>query len=86
MGSELSCTPGKQGGGEEGGAIVLSPFPLLVSPRFLSLREFFSRALLSERLEHANPTVDSLSGLSILRKGSSPAENVGANTRKDYKR
>ena len=33
---------------------VLSPFPPLVSPRFFFLREFFSRALLSERLEQAN--------------------------------
>ena len=87
MGSELSCTPGKQGGeGEEGGARVLSPFPLLVSPRFFSLREFFSLALQSERLEQANPIVDPLFGPSILRKGSSPADNLFANTRKGCKR
>ena len=32
---------------------VLSPFPPLVSPRLFFLPEFFSRALLSERLEQA---------------------------------
>ena len=62
MGSELSCTQGKRGGGGRtgGGARarerdrVLSPLLPLVSPRFCFLREFFSRALLSERLEQAN--------------------------------
>lgn len=33
---------------------VLSPFPPLVSPGFFFLRKFFSRALLSERLEQAS--------------------------------
>ena len=39
---------------------VLSPFPPLVSPRFFFLPEFFSRALLSERLEQATsvPNLD----------------------------
>ena len=32
---------------------VLFPLPPLVSPRFCFLREFFSRALPSERLEQA---------------------------------
>ena len=80
-GERVKLYTGKTGG-EEGGARVLSPFPLLVSPRLLSGREFFSRALQSERLEQSNPIVDPLSGPSILRKGSSPADNVGANTRK----
>ena len=53
MGSELSCTPGKRGG-TGGGARELSPlFPLYSSLVFFFLREFFSRALLSERLEQA---------------------------------
>ena len=39
---------------------VFFPFPPLVSPRFFFRCEFFSRALLSERLEQATsaPTVD----------------------------
>ena len=41
---------GKTGGGDE----VPSPFPPLVSPPFFFLCEFFSRALLSERLEQAS--------------------------------
>ena len=32
---------------------ILYPFPPLVSPRSFFLREFFSRALLSDRLEQA---------------------------------
>ena len=42
----------------EGG--VFSPFPSLVSPRFFFFfsREFFSRALLSERLEQARNHVN----------------------------
>ena len=43
----------------EGG--VFSPFPALVSPRFFFFffsREFFSRALLSERLEQASNHVN----------------------------
>ena len=43
MGSELSCTPGKRGGGGPSS-----------SPRFFFLLEFFSPALLSERLEQAS--------------------------------
>ena len=53
MGGELSCTPGKRGGGGLERENVLSPFPPLVSTRFFFLREFFSGALLSERLEQA---------------------------------
>ena len=55
MGSELSCTPGKQWGGGMGGesevtrSLPLSPSSL---PSFF-FREFFSLALLSERLEQA---------------------------------
>ena len=41
QGSQLNCTPGKRGGGLQS--------PLV----FFFLREFFSRALLSERLEQA---------------------------------
>ena len=48
----LSCTPGKRGG-YGGGERTLSPFPPLFIPRFFFLREFFPRALLSERLEQA---------------------------------
>ena len=45
---------GGENRGENRGAI--SPFPPLVFPRFFFfLREFFSRALLAERLEQANP-------------------------------
>ena len=42
------------------------PFPTLVSPRFF-LREFFSRALLSERLEQANqqPTANTVRNRTI---------------------
>ena len=43
---------GKTGGGLER-ENVLSSFPPLVSTRFFFLREFFSGALLSERLEQA---------------------------------
>ena len=85
-GSELSCTLGKQaGGGRKGGesSLPLSPFSL---PSFLFLFVNFSPTLQSERLEQANPIVDPLSGPSILRKRSSPADNVGANTRKGCKR
>ena len=60
VGSELNCTPGKRGGvgGREQGkclppSSLLSRFPPLVSPLFFILREFFSRALLFERLEQA---------------------------------
>ena len=66
MGSELSCTPEKRGGGgEQGGGgesdLPSSPpapegersLPLSPSslPSFFYLREFFSCSLLSERLE-----------------------------------
>ena len=47
---------------------VLSPFPPLVSPRFFFfLREVFSRALLSERLEQANqqPTANTVRNRTI---------------------
>ena len=47
---------GKRGGGGGGGLErenVLCPFPPLASTRFFFLREFFSRALLSERLGQA---------------------------------
>ena len=53
--SELNCTPRKQGGGGGGGGggrereNASPPFPPLV----FFLRELFSRALLSERLEQA---------------------------------
>ena len=54
VGSELNCTPGKRGRGSEGGEDESPPpYPPLVSPRFSFLREFLSRSLLSERLEHA---------------------------------
>ena len=44
----------ENGGGSEGGEDESPPpYPPLVSPRFSFLREFFSRSLLSERLEHA---------------------------------
>ena len=58
MGSELNYTPGKRGGGNEGGELGLGLPPAfsLVSPRFF-LPEFFSRALLSERLEQASHTL-----------------------------
>ena len=57
MGSELSCTPGKQwggggGGGGEGGVKSSPPPPPPSLPSFF-FREFFSLALLSERLEQA---------------------------------
>ena len=44
VGSELNCTPGKWEGGWGDG----------VSPSVFFLPEFFSRALLSERLEQAS--------------------------------
>ena len=43
VGNELNCTPGKRGGGREQGGV----------PSFFFLREFFCRALLSERLKQA---------------------------------
>ena len=46
---------GRRGGGGE--SEVPSPFPLLVSPRYFFLREFFSLALLSKRLEQDNRPV-----------------------------
>ena len=46
VGSKLNCTPGKRGGGGRGGGGI--------SPLFFFLHEFFSRALLPERLEQAN--------------------------------
>ena len=51
-GASLNCTPRKRGrgGGEQETSLPLSPSSL---PSFLFLREFFSRALLSERLEQA---------------------------------
>ena len=49
VGSKLNCKR-ENGRGEER---VPSPFPPLVCPRFFFLREFFSRAVLSERLEQA---------------------------------
>ena len=60
VGSELNCTPRKRGGREKegGGMRPREPFPPLVCPRFFFLPEFFSRALLSERLEQAkNPAI-----------------------------
>ena len=61
MGSELSCTQGKRGeGGWNGGGDEnerTRSLPLSPSSRpsiFFFLREFFSRALLSERLEQAS--------------------------------
>ena len=45
VGGALDCRERENG--------VFSPCPPLVSPRFLFLREFFSRALLSELLEQA---------------------------------
>ena len=59
VGSELNCTPGKRGGGGARAREVPSPFlpslplPLPSLPSFFILREFFSRALLFERLEQA---------------------------------
>ena len=47
---------GDGGGRGEGGREFSPPFPPLVSPRFI-LREFFSRALLSERLEQGKEGV-----------------------------
>ena len=46
---------------------VFSPFPSLVSPRFFFLCGFFSRALLSERLEQANLTEEV--GVDIKSRG-----------------
>ena len=48
---------GGGGRGDEGGREFSTPFPPLVSPRFFFVREFFSRALLSERLEQAKEGV-----------------------------
>ena len=59
VGSELNCTPGKRGGGGARAREVPSPFlpslplPLPSLPSFFILPEFFSRALLFERLEQA---------------------------------
>ena len=47
-----------EGGGGGGGRRGESPFPPLVSPRFFFLREFFSRALLSECLEQVSTLTD----------------------------
>ena len=63
-GERVKLYTGKTGGGGGGGGTgeakarerFLSPFPPLVSPRLFFFgfpREFFSRALLSERLEQA---------------------------------
>ena len=54
MGSELSKVVHRENGGERGGERTLSPFHPLFIPRFFILREFFSRAILFERLEQAN--------------------------------
>ena len=53
MGSELGCIPGKRGGRwrERERSLPLSPSS---RPSFFFLCEFFSRALLSERLEQAS--------------------------------
>ena len=61
VGSELNCTPGKRGGGGREQGKSLPPSSLLYRfpppppslPSFFILREFFSRALLFERLEQA---------------------------------
>ena len=59
MGSELSCTTGKRGGGDEGPGgesertPFSPPFPLLSPLAFVFFVNFFSGALLSERLEQA---------------------------------
>ena len=76
VGSELNCTPGKRGGGGKLGAESerTSPFPPLVCPRFFFLREFFSRALLSERLEQAKHLAIG-QALSDLRAPSSTLSN-----------
>ena len=59
MESELSCTPKKRGRGGTGGGAVSPPFPLLPPLVFFFFsREFFSRALLSERLEQAKNHVN----------------------------
>ena len=48
---------------------AFSPLPPLVSSRFFFLREFFSRALLSERLEQANfSQANSFVGLSLTSR------------------
>ena len=63
LASKLNCTAGKRGGEER----VPSPFPPLVCPRFFFLREFFSRAVLSERLEQATLSCDIRSKNNRLR-------------------
>ena len=50
VGSELNCTPGKWGGGGSRES-PLPPFPSSLPSFFFFLREFFSRAVLSDRLE-----------------------------------
>ena len=59
MQSELSCTPEKRGRGGTGGGCFL-PLSLSSLPSFFFFfsREFFSRALLSERLEQARNHVN----------------------------
>ena len=50
VGSELNCTAGKRGEGSRESSLPLFPSSL---PSFFFLCEFFSRAVLSERLEQA---------------------------------
>ena len=65
-GKRVKLYTGKTGGGrgnrERGGESerTLSPFPPLVSSRSFFLREFFSRALLSERLQQARARLTGL--------------------------
>ena len=65
VGSELNCTAGKREGGSR--ERVPSPFSPLVCPRFFFLREFFSRAVLSERLEQATLSYNIRSKNNCLR-------------------
>ena len=59
MESELSCTPEKRGrGGAGGGRFLPLSRSSLPSFFFFFSREFFSRALLSERLEQARNHVN----------------------------
>ena len=52
MGIELNCTPGKRwGGGGPGGRERIRSLPFSNSPLNCFLHEFFSCALLSERLQ-----------------------------------
>ena len=51
MGIELNRTPGKRWGGGPGGRERIPSLPFSNSPLSFFLREFFSGALLSERLQ-----------------------------------